>query len=377
MSIRRNSVMLFNEITRLQKAMRDVPEKADDRAEQLYTLAGRIEVLQDQLAETLADEQNARVMPNGKIVGGGANFSVTEQFAGPRSQFKGIQPGFRAAVTIPGAGWTEPDVPAFPDAPRQFIDTLIQAPCEGSVTYLRRGAKTNAAAQWSSGSKAESSYAWTEQTAPLTWIAHHTPISKTQASDWGQLDSAIRTELMSGLQQVKSREALIGANESGVIGVLNTAGILTHTVAAGDNVYDAIRRMATRVRAATGFMPTHVAMCPQVSEAMDLLKDKDDGYLRVNAGGKVWNLQIVEDASLAVHDDSLGLTRLGVLVYSPMGATWYTKEQDNVEMGLVEDQFIKNAYTLLAECRGALAIKFPDAFCYCQDAIAAIADESS
>jgi hypothetical protein len=62
----------------------------------------------------------------------------------------------------------------------------------------------------------------------------------------------------------------------------------------------------------------------------------------------------------------------GALVYASVGATWYTKETDNVEIGLINAQFIQNAYTLLAEGRNALAVRFPDAFCYCADAITAV-----
>lgn len=375
-----NSIQIRNHIRALQAEQSAIPADATDRAEQLAIIQGRIVEAERQLDEAL--EAEAEVRQSLQLVGGGAiagqrPMSMGEMAFGPRAQFTGIQPGFRAAITIPARpAVTDPTIPVFPDYPRGFVDTLQQAPTEAAVTYLRRGTRTNAAAQWSSGSKGESAYVWTSHTAPLAWVAHHAPIAKTQASDWGQLDAMVRGEMMIGLQQAKSRDALVGAEVGGITGITNTAGIQTHTVAGGDNVYDAIRRAVTKVMLVSGFVPTHVAVSPQVDEALDLLKSDDGHYLVIKVGNRVWSLEIVQDNGLTVHDPVLSVTHYGFIVYASVGATWYTKETDNVEIGLVDDQFIKNAYTLLAEGRHALAVRFPDAFCYCQDAITAVADES-
>jgi HK97 family phage major capsid protein len=317
--------------------------------------------------------------------------SPAEQAFGSRESFKGITAGFRAAITIPsaravsivGTGPTvfDQNIPAFADYPRGFADTLVQAPTDGAVTFLRRTTKTNNAAQWATGEKAESSYTWTEATAPLTWIAHHTPIAKTEASNWGQLQAIVESEMMVGLRQAKNAAAISGTNAAGIVGVVNTVGTQPYTVSTDadangnvDNAYDSIRRMATKVFLVSGFRPTHVAMSPQVKEQLDLLKGEDGHYLIVQVGTKVWGLEIVEDMGLTTVDD--GATHNGAIVYASIGATWYTKETDNVEIGLVDDQFINNAYTLLAEGRNALAVKYPDAFCYCEDAIPEVADPS-
>lgn len=373
------SIELFNKIRRVQDAMDKYPQNAADRAEKLFMMSGQIEEMQNQLAEALASEKDARVTSTGMLVSGSDPQNVTAQALGFKSEFKGITPGFRAAITVPAnPGVTDPTVPRFADVPRSFADTIQQGTTNGQVTYLRRGAKVNAAAQWADGSsKPESSYVWTEHTAPLAWIAHHTPITKTEASDWAMLDTTIRGELMTGLAQAKSREVLTGSNASGITGITNTVGIQTHTIAVGDNAYDAIRRMATAVYVNSGFAPTHVAVSPLVDETLDLLKDDQKAYLQVKQGGRVWNLEVVVDAGLAVHDAVAGETHHGMIVYSTLGATLLTKEIDNVEMGLVDDQFINNAYTLLAEGRYALQVRFPDAFCYCEDAIPAVADASS
>ena len=373
------SVQLWNEIRKLQDQQAAVPQNARDREERIFRLDGRIEELQNALSSALAAEDAGRVMPDGRVVSGSDPLNLTTQALGFRSSFTGIKPGFRSAITVPtGPNVVDPTVPAFADVPRSFADTITQAPTEGSVTYLRRGARINAAAQWSDGSgKPESTFVWTEHSAPLAWVAHHVPVAKTQASDWGQLDAIIRGEMMLGLKQATARELLVGTNASGITGILNTVGIQTHTIAATDNLYDAIRRMVTKVYVTSGFRPTHVAMAPQVEEVLDLLKDDNKAYLQVKAAGKVWSLEVVTDAALAVHDEVAGETHYGCLVYAAQGSTLYVKETDSIEIGLVDDQFINNAYTLLAEGRYAFAVRFPDAFCYCEDAIAAVTDASS
>jgi len=375
----KTSIQIHNEISALKADQAAVPDDAPDRHERLFTIQGRLNALNDQLGEVLQAEAASRASFGGRVDGSHA-LTPTQQALGTRSQFTGIKPGFRAAITIPAnPGVTDPTVPSFGDAPRGFADTLQQGTTEGQVTYLRRGAKIDAAAQWkdSDGDKPESTYVWTEHNAPLAWIAHHVPIAKTQASDWGQLDAIIRNEMMLGLAAAKNREALVGSNPAGIVGILNTVGIQTHTVGSTDNAYDAIRRMVTKVRIVSGFPATHVALSPQLGETLDLLKDENKAYLKVkDANGRVWTLEVVEDLGLAVHDPAAGVTHHGMIVYSNFGATLLTKERDNVEMGLVDDQFIKNAYTLLAEGRYALQVRYPDAFCYCQDAIPAVADES-
>lgn len=371
----RSSIEVYNDIASMKAEQRRLsaqkPSASRDQA--LFRLDGKIEQADQELKQAIAEEDRARgTFSRGTIVSrADIADSIAAQVLGPRSEFKGLVPGFRAAVTVP-AGPTVPDptVPGFPDLPRGFADTLPQATTTGSVNYLRRGAKTNAAAQWDGVSaKPESSYEWTEELAALAYIAHHVPIAKAQASDYGQLEATIRGEMLLGLAQAKSREALVGANPSGIVGVLNTLGIIEHTIDTGDNVYDAIRRMVTKVYVTSGFRPTAVAMAPQVREALDLLKSSvDEHYLAVNVGDEVWRLEVVEDLALAVVDE-LEAVHYGMVVYAPAGATWFTKEQDAIEIGLVNDQFVKNAYTLLAEGRHALAVRFPDAFCYCADAI--------
>lgn len=373
-----SSVEIFNAIRALQAEQAAVPQNARDREERIFRLDGRIEEMQNRLSATLAAEDNARVMPDGTLVSLNDPNSLSVQALGPRSSFTGIKPGFRSAITIPARpDVVDPTIPAFADVPRSFADTIMQSPTEAGVTYLRRGARINAAAQWADGSgKPESTFVWTEHSAPLAWVAHHVPVAKTQASVWGQLDAIIRGEMMLGLKQATSRELLVGTNASGITGILNTVGIQTHTIAATDNLYDAIRRMVTKVYVTSGFRPTHVAMAPQVEEVLDLLKDDNKAYLQVKAAGKVWSLEVVTDAALAVHDEVAGETHYGCLVYAAQGSTLYVKETDSIEIGLVDDQFINNAYTLLAEGRYAFAVRFPDAFCYCEDAIPAVADAS-
>jgi HK97 family phage major capsid protein len=341
-------------------------------------LQGQINAYNEMLDDALVAVENT-IKGLHQVSSNSAPKDLAEMFLGARNDFHGLALGTkniytmpRNAVTVPATPQiTDPEFPGSVDTIRGFADTLAQAGTDGDVRYFRLTSSTNGAAQWSgSGTKAESSYTWEPFVANLAWVAHHTPIAKESVSDYGQLEGIIRNELGLGLAQAKSRDALVGSNSSGIIGVLNTTGIQTYTTKTDDNVYDSVRRMARLCRKNSGLIPTHVAMSSAVHEELDLLKGDDGHYLAININGQVWALKIVEDDYLEVADTTTPTTtHEGAMVYANTGATWYTKETDNIEIGLVANQFIENAYTLLAEGRHALAVKYPKAFVYNKAAI--------
>lgn len=335
-------------------------------------LQGEINAYNAMLDEAIArqDEQIENFLTIGSQPSAATQaLSVVAQALGVRADFEGIQPGFRNAVTLPATPIiTDPTFPPSIDYPRGFVDTLAHAGTEGNVRFFKKTIGLNAAGQWDGvGKKPESNHGWEEDVANLAWVAHHTPIAKEAVSDYGQIEGIINNELMLGLSQAKSRDGLTATNTSGIVGVLNTTGIQQYTKKTSDNPYDSIRRMLTLSRLKSGLIPTHCAMSPLVREDLDLLKGEDKHYLLINVDGKVWSLEIVDEMALSTGTEAS--PKEGTLVYAQNAATWYTKETDNIEIGLIDDQFVKNAYTMLAEGRHALAVKFPKSFVYLEEAI--------
>lgn len=374
----KTSIQIHNRINELRREQAAIPADADNRAELLSTLQGQLNELDVQLADALEAEDQARnaIQPTLTLVGG--RQSVGNRALGSSEAFDGIDVGFRNTVTLPTPEETDYVVPAFGDVPRGFVDTILGGTAKGTLNYFRRGAKTNAAAAWGGvgTDKAASSYAWTQVAAIEETIAHHVPVAKPALQDYGDLDGIINNELVVGLDQAKANAALNGTNSSGIVGILNTVGILTYTKAGDDNVYDSIRKMVTKVYLTSGFRPTHVAVAPQVMETMDLLKTTDGQYLRINSGGRVWSLEVVEDINLVKITETgttpshVVTTHYGVVVYYSGGASFKTVHGGAVTVGVIANQFIQNAVTMLAEGTYVLKVPYPDAFCYMVDGIA-------
>ena len=81
----------------------------------------------------------------------------------------------------------------------------------------------------------------------------------------------------------------------------------------------------------------------------------------------------VEDQSLTisttteVEEAPVTTTKEAAIVYFNGLIAYKSADQDMVEIGLTGNQFIQNAYTLLAEGTGLLRIDCPASICYCAD----------
>ena len=230
---------------------------------------------------------------------------------------------------------------------------------------------SNAAAAWTAGSeKPSSAMGWKQESCQVETIVHLMPVLEQQVKDWGQLRSLIDVELLMGLRLSEAKAALLGANANGITGVLKNAGIITATKAAGDDLVDCVRKMKTDVLLKSGFNPTHVAMHPYVAESLELMKDKNGRYIEQVINGKLWALTVTEDLNLAgkktVKSEN-DTDTYGALVYWNAAATWFTKETDSIQVGLVGNQFAYNEATIRAEGRHALKVTYPKAFAYLAD----------
>ena len=99
-------------------------------------------------------------------------------------------------------------------------------------------------------------------------------------------------------------------------------------------------------------IPTHVAVSPEVREAIDLYKT-ETGLYQTLGSDVYWGMQVVEDVSCP-----------GILVYDSFAARRRAIHGGTtVEIGYYNDQFIKNELSILGEHTKALQVRYPDAFC--------------
>jgi HK97 family phage major capsid protein len=75
-------------------------------------------------------------------------------------------------------------------------------------------------------------------------------------------------------------------------------------------------------------------------------------------GPRIWSMRVVQ----GVGTKKVGANTRNVLIGDTTGATLYDREQANIAVGWVDDNFARNLRTIRAEERVVLAIEAPAAF---------------
>ncbi len=364
--------------------------------DQICELRGKKGALYDQLPDAQAAEDAIRRDGGVPLAAGtpepkaAKTRTLGEELLGARDAFNGLAFGRKLSVNVMDAsdkpytnfglpGQTEIDY----DLPRQtsdnayqfgFLDSLPKGTTTADIlTYFAKDDSKyeNNASAWSAGEeKPSSKMGWKQESCQVETIAHLMPVLEQQVKDWGQLRSLIDVELLMGLRLAEAKAALVGANPTGITGVLKNTGIQTYTAAKNDDLVDSVRKMKTDILLKSGFQPTHLAAHPYVTESLELMKDKNGRYIQQVINGKLWALTVVEDINLTgkkTVTTANDTDTYGALVYWNQAATWFTKETDSIQVGLVGNQFSYNEATIRAEGRHALKVTYPKAFSYLAD----------
>ncbi len=337
---------------------------ADEMVDDARVIEGQIAELDRTIEHVLDEEERLR---NEFTAAPKAQGSFGERILGAREAFNGLQFGFKndADPVVHVAGPQEIELALPAKRARllaNFAATLPSAPAQGSVSFKRRAAQTGAVASWAgvdaytgeSATKAKVLYAWEDAVANKETFAGYVPVSKDTLLDYDELLAIIEGDLLLDLEETENTAYLTGNNASGVVGVLNTSGILSFSTHMGGKYWEAVRQMRTKVMKDARTVPTHVCMHPDIKQAIDLYKDSQNRYQQLqNDGNTMWGMQVVEDFDCA-----------GILVYDAYAARKRPIHGTQVEVGYYNDQFIKNELSILAERTSALQVIRPDAFCY-------------
>jgi HK97 family phage major capsid protein len=239
-----------------------------------------------------------------------------------------------------------------------------------TIEYVREETFVNAAAPvaeatvstGTTGVKPESEITYSTQTAPVRTLAHWIPVTNKTLSDAPQIRGLINSRLLLGLTLALETQIISGAGSGeNLLGILN-AGIQTRAVGT-DSVLDAIFRARTMVRVTGRARPTAIVMHPNDWEAVRLARENSasatyGGYLMgppsMVGANTLWGLPVVE---------SEAMTENTVLVGDfSMGCSLFDREQAVIRVGFINDQFIRNMQTILAELRAAFVVWRPTAF---------------
>lgn len=363
------SKVLWNERRALAERMQECVENGN--TDDAFRIEGQIAQIDLRIEEALEAEELERNSMAGMNVGDNP-FNFAEQILGPRNSFQGIDVGFMASAPMDAISkLATPQIYRYdmPDAvktPSGFLETIPKGKTNGDEHFLITPKFTNNAAGWTTGDKPESSLEWPEGVAHIETIPHHIPILKQNARRYEYLEDKVNNTLLMGLDLKCDDYALNGKNSSGIVGITNTSGITVHKKAEGKNIIDTIMSMRRKVRVGSGMNAGFLCLSSYALESVYQEKDETGRYyydIR-EATDKILGLTVVEDEFMT---DLTSTPKERALVYWNGGASFDIADPQEVNIGLIGNQFIQNAYTLLAEITAAFRVEMPSAFCLCED----------
>ena len=247
------------------------------------------------------------------------------------------------------------------------------------IEYVKEKTFTNNAATvaeatattGATGLKAESVLNFELATSPVQTIAHWIPVTNQMLADAPQVRGIIDNRLMYGLNQELEDQILSGnGTPPNLTGIL-ASGLSTVGLSAG-STYGG---QATAVDAAFAAMlivqvpglarPNGVGLNPLDWAAIRLARESAVTG-NVNPGGYLYGPPSVAGPQTLWGRPvvlSLGMTENTILVGDfQLGCLMFDREQGAIRVGTVDDQFVRNMQTILAELRAAFAVFRPTAF---------------
>ncbi|MQW01344.1 phage major capsid protein [Sinorhizobium medicae] len=256
-----------------------------------------------------------------------------------------------------------PGILALPQRRLTVRDLISPGRMDGNaLEYVRETGFTNSAAPVAeTAAKPESDLKFDLVTTSAKVIAHWMKASRQILDDFSQLRSIIDQRLLYGLAYVEEGQLLngdgTGQNLHGIIPQA-TAYAAAFTPSAATAI-DTLR-LAQLQAALAEYPATGHVLHPTDWARIELTKDTTGRYIIGNPQGTIgptlWGLPVVATQAIAVDKFLTGAFRLGAQLFDRWDA--------RVEVGFVNDDFIKNLVTILAEERLALAVYRPEAFIY-------------
>lgn len=230
---------------------------------------------------------------------------------------------------------------------------------ERLVSYTRAADKTEHGAV-----KPEAAMEVGTASATVDTIAVQIPVNNQQLADYPALAGLINGELLYDLDK-RIEELVIWGDgvTTSFLGFAQDPLIQAMRNVAGDTLIDNIRRGITDVRR-SGYIPNVIMLDPLDWETCVLQKGTDNRYVWVvvtnQAEQRLWAVRVVE--TVACEDTMDTGARVAIVGDARVGATLYDRMQSQIQVGWIDDQFIRNRRTILAELRAAWAIRRPDAW---------------
>lgn len=254
-----------------------------------------------------------------------------------------------------------------------LLDLIMRSGTDSdTIEYVQEDTFTNAAAPTAeatattgtTGTKPESALAYSVQTGPVRTIAHWIPVTNRMLGDAPAIRGIINSRLLLGLDLQLETQLVTGdGTGENLTGLLVKAGVLIQA-AGSDSVMDRLYKGRTQVRVTGLARPNAYVLHANDWQAIRLTRENAAtatlGQYLMGPPSQVgattlWGLPVVE--SLAVTENT------GLVGDFNMGATLFDREQAAIRTGTINDQFVRNMQTILAEMRAGFVIWRPTAFC--------------
>ena len=234
--------------------------------------------------------------------------------------------------------------------PPQFIQVLPRYPASsGGYAYMRESAITNAAVEKAEGAAlAEQALALTEQKATLERLGVWIPVTDEQLQDEVATRAYLTNRLPTIVMQRLDGQALNGDGATpNMQGLRGISGVNTQAKSNAISLLNVYLEAATRIREDCYFWPDIFAIPVTEHTRLCEYRDSEGRYLwgdpTMGPGQKaLWGIMpVISDAMPANTGFMCATMDKGML----------TGQGLTVEVGLQNDQFIKNIQTIRCWCR--------------------------
>lgn len=222
------------------------------------------------------------------------------------------------------------------------------------VVYISQDANTSASWVTEGETKPTSNPAYTEISVEVKKVASTVKVSKEMLADLAFVRSEINADLMAGLDQAFEDALINGAGGTSLNGLLSFAQPFAAGVFAGQipaaNLSDVIRVAKAQIQGAN-FEPTHVLLHPEDAARIELTKATDGGYTYP----AFWDRNMMLAGLIVVTSTNIDANTF--LVGDMSKSNVRIRENMNLQVGYVNDDFQRNMVTILAEMRAAHYVK--------------------
>lgn len=229
------------------------------------------------------------------------------------------------------------------------------------IPSMEETTRTQAAAELAeAGTYAEDAFAYTRRTSPVRKVGSEIPVTDEQLDDVPGMNALLNNRLVFGVRARIDQQLMVGdGTGSTLTGLANATNVQTQAKGA-DPAANAILKAITLVRVTGRASPTHVFMHGTDIQNLRLAQNAQGDYQfgppYVAGETTAWGLPIIQTEALTA----------GTAVVAAVNPLWmqlYFRKDVEVQIGFINDQFIKGQKTLRGDARVALWIGRGQAIC--------------